>query len=77
MQHSTLLFLTIVFVPVSVFIFLVRGCRPGKTVNLTENEIRSLCILSREVFLSESNLLELKPPIKICGAPALTFFVAV
>jgi hypothetical protein len=47
--------------------FAVRGCRPGKTVTLTENEIRSLCVLSREAFLAEPNLLALKPPIKICG----------
>ncbi len=46
----------------------VRGCRPGKTVNLTEGEIRALCVNSREVFLSEGILLELPAPIKICGS---------
>ena len=34
---------------------------------LTENEIRGLCAKSREVFLSQPNLLELEAPIKVCG----------
>jgi serine/threonine-protein phosphatase PP1 catalytic subunit len=46
----------------------VRGARPGKQVNLTETEIRGLCLHSREVFLSQPILLELEAPIKICGA---------
>jgi len=41
--------------------------RPGKPVNLTENEIRGLCITSREVFMKQPCLLELEAPIKICG----------
>jgi serine/threonine-protein phosphatase PP1 catalytic subunit len=45
----------------------VRGARPGRQVNLTENEIRWLCIKSREIFLSQPVLLELEAPIKICG----------
>lgn len=45
----------------------VHGYRPGKNVNLTENEIRLLCVKSREVFLSQPNLLELEAPIKVCG----------
>ena len=45
----------------------VRGSRPGKNVQLTENEIRGLCMKAREVFLSQPNLLELEAPIKICG----------
>ena len=45
----------------------VRGSRPGKSVELTEAEIRGLCYKSREVFLSQPNLLELEAPIKICG----------
>ena len=45
----------------------VRGSRPGKSVDLTEAEIRGLCYKSREVFLSQPNLLELEAPIKICG----------
>lgn len=45
----------------------VRGSRPGKTVQLTESEIRGLCLKSREIFLSQPILLELEAPLKICG----------
>ncbi|XP_026661149.2 serine/threonine-protein phosphatase PP1-like isoform X2 [Phoenix dactylifera] len=38
-----------------------------KTVQLTEAEIRQLCVASKEIFLSQPNLLELEAPIKICG----------
>jgi serine/threonine-protein phosphatase PP1 catalytic subunit len=46
----------------------VRGCRPGRQVHLTEDEIKALCKTSREVFLAQPPLLELEAPIKICGA---------
>lgn len=45
----------------------VRNSRPGKQVQLTEHEIRQLCLSAKEVFLSQPNLLELEAPIKICG----------
>ena len=45
----------------------VRTERPGKQVQLSESEIRHLCVASREIFLSQPNLLELEAPIKICG----------
>jgi serine/threonine-protein phosphatase PP1 catalytic subunit len=45
----------------------VRGARPGRQVNLTEGEIRWLCIRSREIFTQQPVLLELEAPIKICG----------
>lgn len=45
----------------------VRGSRPGKQVNLTENEIKQLILKSREIFISQPALLELEAPIKICG----------
>uniref|UniRef100_A0A336LSM1 Serine/threonine-protein phosphatase n=1 Tax=Culicoides sonorensis TaxID=179676 RepID=A0A336LSM1_CULSO len=45
----------------------VRGARPGKNVQLTEAEIRGLCLKSREIFLSQPILLELEAPLKICG----------
>ncbi|VBB26862.1 unnamed protein product [Acanthocheilonema viteae] len=48
-------------------IFAVRGSKPGKNVQLTENEIKGLCIKSREIFLSQPILLELEAPLKICG----------
>jgi len=45
----------------------VRGSRPGKQVQLTELEIRYLCVKSREIFVNQPILLELEAPIKICG----------
>jgi serine/threonine-protein phosphatase PP1 catalytic subunit len=30
----------------------VRGKKPGKNVNLTEDEIKHLCTKSREIFIS-------------------------
>lgn len=45
----------------------VRGSKPGKQVQLTEQEIRSLCVQSRDIFISQPILLELEAPIKICG----------
>ena len=50
----------------------VRGARPGRQVNLTEGEIRWLCIKGREVFQSQPVLLELEAPIKICGKNYIT-----
>lgn len=44
----------------------VRG-KPGKQVQLSEEEIKQLCCVSRDVFLSQPNLLELEAPIKVCG----------
>merc|ERR1711913_165268 len=45
----------------------VRGSRPGKTVQMTEAEVRGLCLKSREIFLQQPILLELEAPLKICG----------
>ncbi|CAH1438248.1 unnamed protein product [Lactuca virosa] len=44
----------------------VRG-KPTKQFQLTESEIKQLCVVSREIFLQQPNLLELEAPIKICG----------
>lgn len=44
-----------------------RGNRPGKQIQLAENEIRQLCVKSREIFINQPILLELEAPIKICG----------
>lgn len=44
-----------------------KNGRVPKQVQLTEAEIRQLCAASKEVFLSQPNLLELEAPIKICG----------
>jgi len=53
--------------PVCAVVLVVRGSRPGKNVQLSENEIRGLCLKSREIFLSQPILLELEAPLKICG----------
>ena len=45
----------------------MRGSRPGKTVQMTESEVRGLCLKSREIFLQQPILLELEAPLKICG----------
>ena len=50
-----------------VLTFSVRGSRPGKTVQMTEAEVRGLCLKSRELFLQQPILLELEAPLKICG----------
>ena len=52
---------------IHIVVFPVKGSRPGKNVQLTENEIRGLCLKSREIFLSQPILLELEAPLKICG----------
>lgn len=48
-------------------VFLVRGNRPGKQVQLNEHEIRYLCLTARDIFMSQPILLDLEAPIKICG----------
>jgi len=45
----------------------VKGSKPGKQVNLLENEIQSLVTRAREIFISQPILLELEAPLKICG----------
>lgn len=39
----------------------------GKQVQLSEGEIRQLCINARQIFLSQPILLDLHAPIRICG----------
>jgi serine/threonine-protein phosphatase PP1 catalytic subunit len=46
---------------------IVRGSRPGKQVQLGENEIRFLCQKAREIFMNQPILLDLEAPIKVCG----------
>jgi len=52
----------------------VRNSKPGKNVQLAENEIRGLCLKSRELFLSQPILLELEAPLKICGIYITSLF---
>uniref|UniRef100_A0A7N0VJ63 protein-serine/threonine phosphatase n=1 Tax=Kalanchoe fedtschenkoi TaxID=63787 RepID=A0A7N0VJ63_KALFE len=47
----------------------VRSVRPGKQAQLSEAEIKQLCVASREILMQQPNLLELEAPIKICGTP--------
>lgn len=54
----------------------VRG-RPGKQVQLSESEIRQLCVVSREIFLQQPNLLDLEAPIKICGILSKAHFFSI
>ena len=51
----------------SSYSFIPARGRPGKVVQMTEAEVRCLCIKSRELFLSQPILLELEAPLKICG----------
>ncbi|XP_057818166.1 serine/threonine-protein phosphatase PP1 isozyme 2 isoform X1 [Cryptomeria japonica] len=44
-----------------------KGARTLRQVQVTEAEIRQLCQASKDIFLSQPNLLELEAPIKICG----------
>lgn len=41
----------------------------GKQVQLSESEIRQLCVNARQIFLSQPILLELRAPIRIGGQP--------
>jgi len=45
----------------------VRGSRPGRQVDLSEAQIKMLCVRSREILINQPMLLELEAPIKICG----------
>jgi len=44
-----------------------RCAKPGKTVSVAEPQLKSLCTTVREIFLSQSALIELEAPLKICG----------
>ncbi|KAF7092206.1 hypothetical protein CFC21_094714 [Triticum aestivum] len=44
-----------------------KGKAPGKKVQLSEAEIRHLCVTAKGIFLSQPNLLELEAPINVCG----------
>jgi hypothetical protein len=46
---------------------LVEGGRGGRQVQLSEAEIRQLCVEAKQVLLSQPNLLRIHAPVKICG----------
>ncbi|KAJ9463749.1 Serine/threonine-protein phosphatase alpha-2 isoform [Diplonema papillatum] len=45
----------------------VKGSKTNKPVLLSEGEVRTLVLRSREIFMSQSPLLELEAPLKVCG----------
>lgn len=46
---------------------IVRKSKHSTIVKMYEGKIRFLRLKAREIFLSQSNLLELEAPIKVCG----------
>ena len=44
-----------------------RGARPGKEINLPEDQIKILIQKATDVFMSQDVLLQLQAPIKVCG----------
>lgn len=48
---------------------LVEGGRGGRQVQLSEAEIRQLCVEAKRVLLSQPTLLRIPAPVKICGEP--------
>lgn len=45
----------------------VRGAKPGKSVDLQQEEIIGICVAAREIFMEQPVLLELEAPLKVCG----------
>jgi serine/threonine-protein phosphatase PP1 catalytic subunit len=45
----------------------VKDKSPGETVDMTEREITTLCVVAREIFLEQPVLLELTAPVNVCG----------
>jgi serine/threonine-protein phosphatase PP1 catalytic subunit len=48
-----------------------HGGRTPRNAQVTDVEIRRLCAATKDIFLSQPNLLELEVPIKICGKSTL------
>ncbi|XP_041017489.1 serine/threonine-protein phosphatase PP1-like isoform X2 [Juglans microcarpa x Juglans regia] len=46
--------------------------KEGKQVQLSEGELRQLCVNARQIFLSQPNLLEIRAPVRICGQLSLS-----
>jgi serine/threonine-protein phosphatase PP1 catalytic subunit len=45
----------------------VRGARPGKLVDLSESEVKMICLRARDLVMGQPMLLELAAPLKIVG----------
>ena len=52
-----------------------RKNKSGKRVQLVESEIRQLCLVAKEIFLSQPNLLELEAPMNVCGTCINSIFL--
>lgn len=52
---------------ISPFRLILVRTKPNRPVSMTEQEVRGLCLKSREIFLQQPILLELEAPLKICG----------
>lgn len=54
-----------------------RRNRAGRRVQMTEAEIKQLCLVSKEIFLQQPILLELEAPINVCGTFFFNVFICV
>ena len=45
----------------------LKGCRGKASCGLPEQNVRHMCAMTRELFMAEPMLLDLKAPINICG----------
>lgn len=54
-----------------------RRNRAGRRVQMTEAEIKQLCLVSKEIFLQQPILLELEAPVNVCGTFSFNVFICV
>ena len=47
--------------------FINTRAKPNKQIQLTENELKYLCLKSKDIFISQPVYLELESPINVCG----------
>jgi len=52
----------------------VKTCKPGKNVNLHENEIKALISKSKDIFTEQPILIEIEAPVNIAGDTHGQFF---
>ena len=52
----------------------VRGEKPGRTINLKEDEIKLLIEKTLVLFKDQKTLIEIEAPIKICGKAKLDYY---
>jgi serine/threonine-protein phosphatase PP1 catalytic subunit len=44
-----------------------KGCKPGKVIEYLPEQLKALAVAAREVLMTQSSLVELEAPLKICG----------